>query len=334
MTKRRNSPQKKEHEETTAKDLTNRDTSKRSEPEFRITIIRILAGVENRLDSLSAEIKEVKNSQNEIKDAITELQSRMDAAAARMDEVEHRISDRADKLIENNQAEKKREMKAKEDNLTIREISDSLKRNNIRIIGVPEEEEREIGVEGLCEQIIAGNFPNLGKDTDIKTQEAQRTLIRFNKNQPSTWHIIVKFTKCSGKERIMKAAREEKSLTYKGRQIRFAEDLSTETWQARKEWEDIFNVQKQKSMQPRRMLYPARLSFKIEGEIKSFPDRGAWVAQLVKCSTSAQVMISWSVSPSPASGSVLTARSLEPGSDSVSPSLSAPPPLMLCLSLC
>ena len=52
MTKQRNSPQKKGHEETTARDLTNTDTSKMSEPEFRITIIRILAGVENRLESL------------------------------------------------------------------------------------------------------------------------------------------------------------------------------------------------------------------------------------------------------------------------------------------
>ena len=70
----------------------------------------------------------------------------------------------------------------------------------------------------------------------------------------------------------MKAAREKKSLTYKGRQIRFAADLSTETWQARKEWQDIFNVLNQKNMQPR-ILYPARLSFKIEGETKSFPDK-------------------------------------------------------------
>ena len=44
----------------------------------------------------------------------------------------------------------------------------------------------------------------------------------------------------------MKAAREKKSLTYKGRQIRFAADLSTETWQVRKEWQDIFNVLNQK----------------------------------------------------------------------------------------
>ena len=61
--------------------------------------------------------------------------------------------------------------------------------------------------------------------------------------------------------------------------------------------------------------------------------RGTRVAQAVQHPTSAQVMISRSVSSSPASGSVLTAQSLEPASNSVSPSLSAPPPLMLCLSL-
>ena len=58
---------------------------------------------------------------------------------------------------------------------------------------------------------------------------------------------------------------------------------------------------------------------------------GAWVVQSVKHPTSA--LISWSLSSSPESGSVLMAQSLEPVSDSVSPSLSAPPLFMLCLSL-
>ena len=90
------------------------------EPEFRIMIIRILVGVKNRLQSLSVEIKEVKTSQDEIKNAKTELQSWMDAAEARMDEAEERISNIQDKLMENNEAEKKREIKAKEHNLRIR----------------------------------------------------------------------------------------------------------------------------------------------------------------------------------------------------------------------
>ena len=67
--------------------------------------------------------------------------------------------------------------------------------------------------------------------------------------------------------------------------------------------------------------------------LKMESDWGAWVAQSVKRPTSAQVTISRSVSSSPASGSGLMAQSLQPVSDSVSPSLSALPPFMLCLSL-
>ena len=67
--------------------------------------------------------------------------------------------------------------------------------------------------------------------------------------------------------------------------------------------------------------------------VKALFIRGAWVAWSVKRPTSAQVVISRSRSSSPASGSGLTAQSLEPVSDSVSPSLSAPPLFMLCLSL-
>ena len=78
-----------------------------SEPEFRIIIIRILARVKNRLESLSSDIKETKASQNEIKNAITELQSRMTATVARMDEAEERTSNIKDTLMDINGAGKK-----------------------------------------------------------------------------------------------------------------------------------------------------------------------------------------------------------------------------------
>ena len=60
--------------------------------------------------------------------------------------------------------------------------------------------------------------------------------------------------------------------TYKGTPIRLSADFSTETLQARREWHDIFKVMKGKNLQPR-ILYPARLSFRFDGEIKSFPDK-------------------------------------------------------------
>ena len=54
--------------------------------------------------------------------------------------------------------------------------------------------------------------------------------------------------------------------------IRLSADFSKETLQARREWHDTFNVMKGKNLQ-QRILYPARLSFRFDGEIKSFPDR-------------------------------------------------------------
>ena len=82
----------------------------------------------------------------------------------------------------------------------------------------------------------------------------------------------MKLAKYKDKERILKAARDKHALTYKGRPIRLVTDLSTETWQARKEWQEIFNVMHRKNMQPR-ILYPANLSFRIEREIKVFPNK-------------------------------------------------------------
>ena len=80
-------------------------------------------------------------------------------------------------------------------------------------------------------------------------------------------HILIKLTKMKHKERILKAAREKQQVTYKGNPIRLIADLSVETLQARREWQDIFKVLKGKNLQPR-LLYPARISFKIDGEIK------------------------------------------------------------------
>ena len=85
-------------------------------------------------------------------------------------------------------------------------------------------------------------------------------------------HILSKLTKIKHKERILKAAREKQQVTKKGNPIHLAADLSSETLQATREWQDIFKVLKGKNLQPR-LLYLARISFKIDGEIKSFSDK-------------------------------------------------------------
>ena len=85
-------------------------------------------------------------------------------------------------------------------------------------------------------------------------------------------HILIKLTKTKHKERLLKAAREKQQVTYKGHPICLTADFSAETLQARREWQDMFKVLIGKNLQPR-LLYLARISFKIDDEIKSFADK-------------------------------------------------------------
>ena len=83
---------------------------------------------------------------------------------------------------------------------------------------------------------------------------------------------MIKLTKIKHKEQILKAAREKQQITHKGNRIRITADLSIETLQARREWQDILKVMKENNLQPR-SLYCTRISFKYEREIKSFTDK-------------------------------------------------------------
>ena len=90
--------------------------------------------------------------------------------------------------------------------------------------------------------------------------------------QPRTHTQKIKLTKNKHREQILKAAREKQQITHTGIPIRITADLSIETFQARKKWQDILKVMKENNVQPR-LLYPARISFKYEGEIKCFTDK-------------------------------------------------------------
>jgi len=110
------------------------------------------------------------------------------------------------------------------------------------------------------------------KEIVNQVQEAQRVPYRINPRRNTPRHILIKLTKTKHKKRILKASREKQQITYKGNPIHLTADLSAETLQARREWQDIFKVLKGKNLQPR-LWYMARISFKIDGEIKSISDK-------------------------------------------------------------
>ena len=158
---------------------------------------------------------------------------------------------------------KVKRMRRTEDSL--RDLRDNIKCTNIQIIRVPEKEEKKKGYEKIFEEIIVENFPNMEKETSQprkgkvnQVQEAQRVPYRINPRRNTPRHILTKLTKTKHKERILKAAREKRQVTYKGSPIHLTADLSAETLQARREWQDIVKVLKRKILQPN-LLYPARI---------------------------------------------------------------------------
>ena len=110
------------------------------------------------------------------------------------------------------------------------------------------------------------------KEIDTQLQGAQRVPNKMDAKRPTPRHIIIQMPKVKDEERNLKTAREKQLVTYRGVPIRLSADFSKETFQARRDWQEIFKVMKSRDLQPR-LLYTAKLTFRIEGQMKSFPDK-------------------------------------------------------------
>jgi hypothetical protein len=155
----------------------------------------------------------------------------------------------------------------------MRELTNSIKTLNLRITSI--EEEEEVQAKGICNifnKKITENSPNLEKTMPIHVQEASKTPNRPDQNRTMLRHIIIKTTSTKNRERILKAERDKKQITYKGKPIKITANFSKETLKARRAWSEIFRAMNENNFNPQ-ILYPAKLSFKINGPIKVFHDK-------------------------------------------------------------
>ena len=108
------------------------------------------------------------------------------------------------------------------------------------------------------------NFPNQAKEIDFRElQEAQRVPKKLDPRRNTPRHIIITLSEIKEKERILKAAREKETVTYRGIPIRLPADFPKETLHARRGWKEVFEVMKGKDLHPR-LLYLANLSFRVD----------------------------------------------------------------------
>ena len=134
---------------------------------------------------------------------------------SRITETEDRISEIEDKMVEINEAERKKEKRIKRNKDNLRDLWDNVKCPNIRIIGVPEEDKKK-GQEKILEEMIAENFPKMGKEIVTQVEEIQRVPNRINPKQNTPRHILIKLTKIKHKEQILKVQERNNKLHTKG----------------------------------------------------------------------------------------------------------------------
>jgi hypothetical protein len=178
--------------------------------------------------------------------------------------MENRILGLKDKIDinENTEGSLDKRLKSYERNT---ELSDSIKRPNLKAMGTAVGEEVQAkGTYNIFHKIIK-SFQNLKQVMPIQVQEATSIPKKHDQKKASLWYIIIQITSTEDKGRILQTVREKNHIRYKGKPIKITADHSIETLKARQKCSAVFPALKENNFSPR-ILYPAKLSFKIDCE--------------------------------------------------------------------
>ena len=131
-------------------------------------------------ERFNKDLEEIKKSQYVMNNAKNDIKNTLEGTNSRIMEAENRISEVGDRMVEINESERKKEKRIKRNEDNLRDLQDSVKCPNIRIIGVPEEEDKKKDHEKIVEEILVEKFPKMGKEIITQVQETQRVPNRIN----------------------------------------------------------------------------------------------------------------------------------------------------------
>ena len=149
-----------------------------------------------------------------MKDILMEIKNNLQGINGRMDEAKNQINDLEYKEAKTTNQNNKKQKDYNKNEDSVSSLWDNFKHSDICITGVPGKE-KEQEIRSLFEKIMKENFPNLVKEIDTQVQEAQRIPNKMDAKRPTPRHIIIKVPKVEDKEKILKAARKKKLVTYK-----------------------------------------------------------------------------------------------------------------------
>ncbi|KAK1335051.1 hypothetical protein QTO34_004627 [Cnephaeus nilssonii] len=153
---KRNNSQRKENVESPRKEISENEACNMTEKEFRVMVMEFIHRMDEKINNLC-------KNQEEMKSDIATIKNTMESFNSRLQEAEDRISELEDQVQKQAQAEQQLEKKIKKQEESLRELRDNMKRSNMRIIGLPEGQEEQQGLENLFEEIMTENFPDMGK---------------------------------------------------------------------------------------------------------------------------------------------------------------------------
>ena len=167
MRRQRNTQQMKEQGKNPPDQTNEEEIGSLLEKQFRIMIVKMIQNLGNRIEkiqeTLNKDLEELKRKQTMMNNTINEIKNSLGGINSRITEAEEQISDLEDKIVEKTTAEQNKEKRMKRIEDSLRGLWDNIKCTNIRIIGVPEKEEKKKGTEKIFEEIKVENFPNMGK---------------------------------------------------------------------------------------------------------------------------------------------------------------------------
>ena len=179
MKRQRNTQQAKEQDKCPPSQTKEEETGNLPDKEFQTMMVKMIQNLENKLElqinnletriekmeeMCNKDLEETEKSQLKMNNAINEIKNTLEGTNSRITEAEDRISEAEDRMVEINEAEKKKEKRIKRNKDNLRDLWDNVKCPNIRIIGVPEEEDKKKDHEKILEEIIVENFPKMGKE--------------------------------------------------------------------------------------------------------------------------------------------------------------------------
>ena len=219
MKRQRNIQQGKEHVkcppiQTKEEEIT--EERRLTEKEWRTMIVKMIQNFENKMklqinsletrietmqEKFKKDLEEIKKSQYIMNNAITEMKSTLEGTNSRITDAEDRISEVEDRMVQINKAERKNEKRIKRNEDHLRDLWDNVKCPNIRIIGVPEQEDKKKSHEKILEEIIVENFPKMEKEIATQVQVTQKLPNRINPRRNTPRHILIKLKRSNTKDK-------------------------------------------------------------------------------------------------------------------------------------